>query len=225
LTAVILGALWLAGVWEWTAFAKLSRAAGFGYTLLFTLAMALVYAWPGDTALLLLMIVALGWWAFAFVLVLRYPQVFGSTFVAVAGIVVLLPSWALLVRLHREGAIGAELAFTVLALVWAADVGAYAFGRRPHAEHVQAQRRAQGQRQAAAGPRRGARPHRQPHGRRAGLRRRPLALGPVRLSRELAARSRVCSGMTAKLRARRALQTSRRARIPTHVNWSPKDRR
>ena len=41
----------------------------------------------------------------------------------------LLPSWALLVRLHGEGALGAELAFTLLVIVWAADVGAYAFGR------------------------------------------------------------------------------------------------
>jgi phosphatidate cytidylyltransferase len=33
------------------------------------------------------------------------------------------------VRLHRDGALGAELAFTLLMIVWAADVGAYAFGR------------------------------------------------------------------------------------------------
>ena len=66
---------------------------------------------------------------FALVLVIRYPRSFTPTFVALAGIVVLLPSWALLVRLHREGALGAELAFTLLLIVWAADVGAYVFGR------------------------------------------------------------------------------------------------
>ena len=62
-------------------------------------------------------------------LVVRYPRSFSSTFVALAGIVVLLPSWALLVRLHGDAARGAELAFTLLIIVWAADVGAYAFGR------------------------------------------------------------------------------------------------
>ena len=46
-----------------------------------------------------------------------------------AGVVVLLPSWALLVRLHGDGTLGARLAFTLLLIVWAADVGAYAFGR------------------------------------------------------------------------------------------------
>ena len=40
-----------------------------------------------------------------------------------------LPSWALLVYLHGEVALGAKLAFTLLVIVWAADVGAYAFGR------------------------------------------------------------------------------------------------
>jgi phosphatidate cytidylyltransferase len=68
-------------------------------------------------------------WFFALVLVVQYPRSFSPTFVALAGIVVLLPSWALLVRLHKEGALGAELAFTLLLIVWAADVGAYAFGR------------------------------------------------------------------------------------------------
>jgi phosphatidate cytidylyltransferase len=49
--------------------------------------------------------------------------------VAVVGFVVLLPSWWLLARLHGAPSLGAELAFTLMAIVWAADVGAYAFGR------------------------------------------------------------------------------------------------
>jgi phosphatidate cytidylyltransferase len=127
-TAAILALLWLAGVWEWAGFAQLPAAGRAGYTGLFAAAMALGW-WLDGQGLQFLLGVAVAWWLFALVLVVRYPRSFSSTFVALAGIVVLLPSWALLVRLHREGALGAELAFTLLVIVWAADVGAYAAGR------------------------------------------------------------------------------------------------
>jgi phosphatidate cytidylyltransferase len=128
ITAAVLALLWLAGVWEWAAFAKLPAAGRAVYTALFAGAMALGWWWNGD-GFEVLLIAALLWWLFALVLVIRYPRSFSPTFVALAGIVVLLPSWALLVRLHGEGALGAYLAFTLLLIVWAADVGAYAFGR------------------------------------------------------------------------------------------------
>ena len=127
--AAVLGVLWLAGVWEWGAFAKLPAAGRAGYTLLFAASMGVAWPWLGDQGLLVLLAAALVWWFFAFVLVVRYPRSFSSTFVALAGIVVLLPSWALLVRLHSEGLLGARLAFTLLLIVWAADVGAFVFGR------------------------------------------------------------------------------------------------
>jgi phosphatidate cytidylyltransferase len=128
-TAAVLAILWLAGVWEWAAFAKLPFIGRAGYTVLFAAAMAIGWSRFGDQGLAVLLAAALGWWLFALVLVLRFPRSFSPTFVALAGIVVLLPSWALLVRLHAEGALGAGLAFTLLLIVWAADVGAYAFGR------------------------------------------------------------------------------------------------
>jgi phosphatidate cytidylyltransferase len=40
-----------------------------------------------------------------------------------------LPAWVILAFMHSRGALGPELALTALALVWAADVGAYAAGR------------------------------------------------------------------------------------------------
>jgi phosphatidate cytidylyltransferase len=128
-TAAVLAVLWLAGVWEWGGFAKLPAAGRAGYTVLFAVAMAAGWPWLGSTGLQVVLAAALAWWLFALVLVLRYPRSFSPTFVALAGVVVLLPSWTLLVRLHGEGALGAQLAFTLLLIVWAADVGAYAFGR------------------------------------------------------------------------------------------------
>jgi phosphatidate cytidylyltransferase len=128
-TAAVLAVLWLAGVWEWAAFARLPAAGRVAYTVVFAAAMAFGWSSLGDEGLSVLVLAALAWWMLALVLVLRYPRSFSSTFVALAGVVVLLPSWALLVRLHGDEALGAELAFTLLLIVWAADVGAYAFGR------------------------------------------------------------------------------------------------
>jgi phosphatidate cytidylyltransferase len=127
--AALLAVLWLAGVREWAGFAKLPAAGRAGYTIVFAAAMALGWLWLGDSGLSLLVAAAVAWWILALVLVVRYPRSFSPAFVALAGVLVLLPSWALLVRLHGEGALGAELAFTLLIIVWAADVGAYAFGR------------------------------------------------------------------------------------------------
>ena len=128
-TAAVLAALWLAGVWEWAGFAKLELAGRVGYTIVFAVAMGLGWWVLGEQGLSVLLLAAMAWWAVALVLVVRYPQSFSSMFVGLAGIVVLLPSWALLVRLHGEGVLGAQLAFTLLLIVWSADVGAYAFGR------------------------------------------------------------------------------------------------
>ena len=128
-TAGVLALLWLAGVWEWASFAKLPAAGRAGYTIVFAAAMAAGWPWLDERGLSIVLVAALAWWLFALVLVMRYPRTFSSAFVAFAGVVVLLPSWTLLVRLHRDGALGAELAFTLLVIVWAADVGAYVFGR------------------------------------------------------------------------------------------------
>jgi len=128
-TAGVLGLLWLAGVWEWAAFAKLPAGGRVGYTALFAVAMVLGWIVLGAWGAGLTLAAALAWWAVALILVLRYPRSFSSVFVALAGIVVLWPSWALLVRLHGDGTLGPKLAFTLLVIVWAADVGAYAFGR------------------------------------------------------------------------------------------------
>jgi phosphatidate cytidylyltransferase len=125
--ASTLGVLWLAGAWEWGGFAKLGLPARLLYTALFAVALALGWRWLDMGAARIVLVVALAWWAVALALVISYPRRFGAAFVAVAGVVVLWPSYVLLVRLHDLG--GASLAFSVLLIVWAADVGAYVFGR------------------------------------------------------------------------------------------------
>jgi phosphatidate cytidylyltransferase len=125
--AAVLGLLWLAGAWEWAGFAKLGFAGRLVYSALFAVALVLGWRWLDMATARFVLVAALGWWVLALVLVIRYPREFGATFVAVVGVVVLWPSYVLLVRLHDTA--GARLAFTALLIVWAADVGAYVFGR------------------------------------------------------------------------------------------------
>jgi phosphatidate cytidylyltransferase len=75
-----------------------------------------------------LFVVTIAWWALALGAVLTFPRAFGMPLVAVLGLPVLLPSWWLLVTLHAVEQ-GPELGLTLMSIVWAADVGGYAFGR------------------------------------------------------------------------------------------------
>lgn len=126
---VVLGALWLAGAWEWAGFARLPAAARVVYAAAL-LAAALAAHARLDDALVEALLQGSGlWWLVALALVVTYPRPLSLGFVAGAGVVVLLPSWLLLVWLHAHPAGGAALAFTCLALVWAADVGAFVVGR------------------------------------------------------------------------------------------------
>jgi phosphatidate cytidylyltransferase len=127
--AAVLGLLWLAGAWEWGGFAKLTGAGRLLYTVCFAVAIALSWRWLGAAGARMALGAALAWWALAFVLVLGFPRSFSAPFVAAAGILVLSTSFLLLARLLAEGERGAQLAFGLLLVVWAADVGAYVFGR------------------------------------------------------------------------------------------------
>jgi phosphatidate cytidylyltransferase len=127
--AVVFGALWLAGAWEWAGFARFGRLGHVVYTVLFAAAMAAAWWLSGGGSVVGMLAVALVFWLAAIGAVLRFPRPFAPGVVVVSGFAVLLPSWWLLVRLHGSMPHGRGLAMSLLAIVWAADVGAYAFGR------------------------------------------------------------------------------------------------
>ncbi len=125
----VLAALWAAGAWEWASFAELRSAARIAFVVSLVILMAATLAAFGPGLADALLVVAMLWWLLAFLAVLSYPRAFSRPAVAVAGALVLVPSWALLAGLHQVGGLGHALTMTVLVIVWAADVGAYAAGR------------------------------------------------------------------------------------------------
>lgn len=126
--AVLLGAFVLAGSWEWAQFARLrSRARGVYVT---ALALAMLLILPraqlfADAALVL----ALAGWLLAIFGLSAWPRPLPAMAIAVLGIAVLLPAWLLLTEVHGTGPRGPAFAFAGLALVAAADIGAFFGGR------------------------------------------------------------------------------------------------
>jgi phosphatidate cytidylyltransferase len=128
--SLVLGALWLAGAWEWGGLARFGAAGRAAYTAALAVAMlAALYVVPRHDVSLTLAVTA-AWWLIALLAVLTFPRRFSSPVAALAGVLVLLPSWSLLREVHAVVPQGPELTLTVLIVVWAADVGAYACGRR-----------------------------------------------------------------------------------------------
>lgn len=128
--AAVLGVLWLAGAWEWAglggcgARARLAYVAVFGALMIVSLGLG----WPGSGADAVI-VAALACWAAALFAVVTYPRELARPLVLGFGCVALLPSWWLLAYVHATAPKGRGLALTALALVWAADVGAYVVGR------------------------------------------------------------------------------------------------
>lgn len=128
----VLGAFIAVAAWEWSAFLPLehfaSRAA---YSLLIVALMgASLWIFPDRIALLPLLMIAMIWWAVAFIWILRFPTRIGPIVGAVCGVLVIIPAWVALITLLTVSGRGPEYVLFVLTIVWAADIGAYFVGRR-----------------------------------------------------------------------------------------------
>ena len=126
--AVLLGALVLAGSWEWARFAGCGALARGVYVV--ALALLMLLAFPVaplfvDTALVL----ALAGWLLAALGLASWPRRLPAAAIAALGVAALLPGWLLLIHIHGAGPPGPWLAFAGLALVAAADIGAFFVGR------------------------------------------------------------------------------------------------
>jgi phosphatidate cytidylyltransferase len=122
----------LVAAWEWAAFvAPRSVAVRLAYTgAVGGLVLLAAVLPPGAAVRDGILLVALAWWVFAFGWILRFPTPISTPVVAIAGLLVLLPPFIGLNALLTSGPRGAPLAVLLLAIVWAADIGAYFAGRR-----------------------------------------------------------------------------------------------
>lgn len=128
ITAAVLAVLVLLGAWEWSAFPGFKRIPTRAlYVLLFAALLGTLWRIGEDAAQLeAILLAAVVWWAVALGWVALRPERVNAAVTAVAGLLVLIPAWLALVRLHAQGP---QVLTFLLLLVVAADVGAYFAGR------------------------------------------------------------------------------------------------
>lgn len=133
--AVILAVVILAGGWEWTRMAGIqSLMLRAGYVMLMIMAMLLLWRlspWSSAT-LIWVLLIALLWWCLSMVMVARFSAAtgYGVAHRFLAGLCILLPSWAALTALQHPDVAGPKHVLFLLTLIWVADSGAYFVGRR-----------------------------------------------------------------------------------------------
>jgi phosphatidate cytidylyltransferase len=134
--SAILGAVMLAGVWEWSHLIPLKTMTGrVSYTAAVAVLMWLLWQTGLAPWIKPLLFMAFVWWLCA-LLWLSRPQLFASASLLnscvkmLMGALVILPAWAALSTLHAHDERGPTLTLMLLMLVWLADIGAYFAGRQ-----------------------------------------------------------------------------------------------
>lgn len=143
--AAAIGVIFLLGAWEWTRLSGLHKRPGRAlYVMILLALMGGIYSLlqQQENWASVILLLALMWWTMALMTVLGYPQSSGmwrsAALRGVAGGLILLPSWAAMLLLHRE--FGPGYVILLMMLIWGADTGAYfagrAFGRHKLAPKV-----------------------------------------------------------------------------------------
>ena len=128
--AVAMGVIWVAGVWEWTRFAGSRIVPPALYTVFF-IALMLASGWLLDNRYAQwVAAISMLWWLLAIIAMCCYKKKIPAMVVAISGPFALLPAWLLLVYIHGAVPDGPAITLSALIIVWAADIGAYFFGRR-----------------------------------------------------------------------------------------------
>jgi phosphatidate cytidylyltransferase len=127
-TMVALALLVIGAAWEWSAFPRFTQYSARALYVAVVAACIVATWWFGvqRDEIDRLIHIALLWWVFALIWVAIAPARVNRTTAAGAGLLVLVPAWLALSRLH---ALGPELLLFLILLVVAADVGAYFAGR------------------------------------------------------------------------------------------------
>jgi phosphatidate cytidylyltransferase len=128
-TMAALALLVIGAAWEWSAFPRFTQHSARAIYVAVVAACVAATWWFGveRDEMDRLIQAALAWWVFALIWVAIAPARVNRTTAAGAGLLVLVPAWLALARLH---ALGPQLLLFLILLVVAADVGAYFAGRR-----------------------------------------------------------------------------------------------
>lgn len=130
LVMALLGAGMLAAAFEWARLAGIRhRVWTLAYAALPGIIALAVWFWGSRTSgLYAVFCAALAWWLLALVLIVRHPRL-PPWFVALAGVLTIAAAWLAAAHLYYSSEDGPRRLLFLLALVWAADIGAYFAGR------------------------------------------------------------------------------------------------
>jgi phosphatidate cytidylyltransferase len=132
ITMVVIASVIILGAWEWAQFFVPATKQIWRWIYLVVIAASMEIAWRiglRGSGLSNVLSVAMLWWVTAFVWLAFAPVRVNAMLAALAGVLVLAPTWVALTRLHDVPSRGPILVLFLLLLVFAADVGAYFAGR------------------------------------------------------------------------------------------------
>ncbi|HET6432277.1 phosphatidate cytidylyltransferase [Dyella sp.] len=133
--ALVVAAAFLVGVWEWTRLSGLTGTPARAAMLVLVAALLLAAWWPRQPLVWgALTLLGVCWWGIACLWLRHFafaaaPTPENRRIKLLAGLFVMVPAWAALVLIHRAPPYGHWWTFLALAIVWAADIGAYFAGR------------------------------------------------------------------------------------------------
>ncbi len=133
LFAVLLAVVFLIAADEWERIAGLERPGRGLFTLL--LLAGMVTGWVVQRFVDRVLALSLIWWLFALLAIITYPRYFPAgrklhLAKMLAGWLILLPAYGAMLRLHQMDTRGPWLLLSLFVIIWAADTGAYFFGRK-----------------------------------------------------------------------------------------------
>lgn len=134
--------VFLLGLWEWFELAEIEDTLARTVLLVANLALMVAIVWASRSAggysyvlFQLASVVGVIWWILALAWLGNYPfasnhETWARMFKLAAGALAVIPAWCALGWIHATEPDGHLWLFTALAIVWAADSGAYFAGRQ-----------------------------------------------------------------------------------------------
>ncbi len=134
----VVAIMFLIGLWEWFKLADVEDTLSRTVLLVANLLLMVLLVWASAGSMVLFQIVALvgaAWWCLALVWLRFYSfasdhETYARVFKLAAGTLAIVPAWCALALIHADEPNGNRWLLAALAVVWAADTGAYFTGRR-----------------------------------------------------------------------------------------------